>query len=86
MKFEELRRFKKDQYKFNSKLSDVLGEAKPVRALLPIWPRSLERGETLVAERQKHILLGDKSDYGWMVIEEYKKDNIADNFDDERRK
>ena len=38
----------------------------------------------MLAERQKHILLADKSDYGWMVIQEYKKNNLADDSDDEK--
>lgn len=39
----------------------------------------------MLAERQKHILLADKSDYGWMVIQEYKKNDLADDSDDEKK-
>ena len=90
LKFEEPRRFKKkaneDQYRFNSKLMDVLGEVKSSCSTqnLDKVKESLEKGENLLAERQKHILLVDKSDYGWMVIQEYKKNDLADDSDDEK--
>ena len=91
LKFEEPRRFKKkaneDQYRFNSKLTDVLDEAKSSCSTqnLDKVKDSLEKGDNLLAERQKHILLADKSDYGWMVIQEYKKNDLADDSDDERK-
>ena len=74
VKFEGPRRFKKkaneDQYRFNSKLTDALDEAKSPCSTqnLDKVKESLEKGESLLAYRQKHILLADKSDYGWMVI------------------
>ena len=69
-----------DQFRFNSKLTDVLDEAKSSCSTqnLDKVKESLEKGENLLAERQKHILLADISDYGWMVIQEYKKNNLAD--------
>lgn len=72
LKFEEPRRFKRkaneDQFRFNSKLSDVLDEAKSSFSALNLdkVKESLEKGENLLAERQKHILLADKSDCGWI--------------------
>ena len=91
LKFEEPRRFKKkaneDQYRFNSKLTDVLDEAKSSCSTqnLDKVKESLEKAENLLVERQKHILLADKSDYGWMVIQEYKKNDLADNSDEEKK-
>ena len=38
----------------------------------------MDKGESLLAERQKHILLADKSEFGWMIIQEYKKNDLAD--------
>ena len=35
-------------------------------------------------ERQKHILLADKSESGWFTVEEYKKHDLAENSDDEK--
>jgi len=77
LKFEEPRRFKKkaneDQYRLNSKLTDVLDEAKSSCSAqnLDKVKETLEKRENSLAERQKHILLAEKSDYGWMVIQEY---------------
>ena len=91
LKFEEPRRFKKkaneDQYRFNSKLSDVLTEAKSSCSSqqLDKVKESLDKGESLLAERQKQILLADKSDFGWMIIQEYKKNDLADDSDDEKK-
>jgi len=91
LKFEEPRRFKKkaneNQYRFNSKLTDVLDEAKSSCSAqnLDKVKESLEKGENFLAERQKHILLADKSDYGWMAIQEYKKNDLADDSDDEKK-
>lgn len=33
--------------------------------------------------RQKHILLADKSEYGWSTVEEYKQYALADDSEDE---
>ena len=45
----------------------------------------IKKGEQLLRERQKHILLADKSEYGWATVHEYKKHELADNSDDEKR-
>ena len=89
LKVEEPRQFKtnEDQYRFNSKLMDALDEAKSSCSTqnLDKVKESLEKGENLLAERQKHILLADKSDYGWMVIQEHKKNDLADDSDDQKK-
>jgi len=36
-------------------------------------------------ERQKHILLADKSEYGWSTVQEYKKSEIADDSNDGKK-
>jgi len=41
----------------------------------------LEKGET-----QKHILLADKSKFSWATVHEYKKSEIADDSDDDKKK
>ena len=46
---------------------------------------SLEKGEKLLSERQKHILLADKSDFGWSLIREYKRNDLAEDSDDEKK-
>ena len=91
LKFAEPCWFKKkaneDQYRFNSKLTGVLDEAKSSCSTqnLDKVKESLEKGENLLAEKQKHILLVDKSNYGWMVIQEYKKNDLAEDSDDEKK-
>ena len=88
LKFNESHKFKKkaneDQFKFNQKLSETLDSAKSAaeNSQHEKVKTSLEEGETLISERQKHILLADKSDYGW---DEYKKHSLADDSDDEKR-
>ena len=88
---EEPRRFKKkaneDQFKFNAKIQDTLEETKAgaqANALDKVKDL-LQKGEDLLKERQKHILLADKSEYGWSTVQEYKKSEIADDSDNEKK-
>ena len=37
-----------------------------------------------MTERQKHIRLADKSDFGWSLIREYKRNDLAEDSDDEK--
>ena len=91
LKFSEPRKFKRksneDQYKFNLKLAETLDDAKSAAEKLQLdkVKADLDAGEKLLIERQKHILLADKSDSGWLTVEEYKKHDLADNSDDEKR-
>ena len=39
----------------------------------------------LLQERQKLILLADKSQYGWKTVLEYKHDDLADDEEDEKK-
>ena len=64
--------------KFNQKLSETLDSAK---SAVENWhlekvKNDLGEGEKLISERQKHILLADKSDYGWATVVEYKKHSL----------
>ena len=43
----------------------------------------LEKGMSLLKERQKLILLADKSPYGWKTVHEYKHHDLAE--DDEKK-
>ena len=82
LKFDEPRRFKKkaneDQFKFNLKSSLEQHKFENVKT-------SLEQGEVLLKERQKHILLADKSPSGWATVAEYKRNELAENSDDEKK-
>ena len=77
-------RFKKkgndDQYKFNLKVTDAIVEAKEACSSqqLDKVHASLEKGAKLLSERQKHILLADKSDFGWSLrFWRWEKDNSS---------
>ena len=91
LKFDVPHRFKKkgneDQYMFNLKVADAFEEAKEACSSqqLDKVHAFLEQGEKLVSERQKHILLADKSDFGWSLIKEYKRNDLAEDSDDEKK-
>jgi len=74
LKFNEHHKFKKnandEQLKFNQKLSETLDSAKSAakNSQLEKIKNDLEGGEKLISERQKQILLADKSDYGWAPL------------------
>ena len=76
-----------DQYRFNLKLGETLVNAKSAaqNSQLEKVKSELDEGEKLLLERQKHILLADKSESGWFTVEEYKKHDLAEDSDDERR-
>ena len=79
LKFEEHHRLKKkgneDQYSFNLKVADAIDEAKEACSSqnLDKVHASLKKGEKLLSERQKRIILADKSDCDWSLIREYRK-------------
>ena len=81
---EEPRSFKRKgneiQYKFNLKLLDTLEEAKShleVNAVEKV-KASHSEGTSLLSDRQKLILLADKSEFGWKTVEEYTQHELAD--------
>ncbi|XP_068760078.1 uncharacterized protein [Montipora capricornis] len=91
LKFQEPHKFKRkaneDQFKFNLKLAETFDGAKSAaeKSNLEKVKSDLEEGEKLLVERQKHILLADKSEYGWSTVEEYKQHDLADDSEDEKR-
>ena len=91
LKFDEPQWFKKrgneDQYRFNLKVSDAIEEAKDACSSRQFDKvhASLEKGKKLLTERQKHILLADKSDFGWSLIREYKRNDLVEDSDDEKK-
>jgi len=46
---------------------------------------ALDRGMSLLKDRQKLILLADKSPYGWKTVLEYKHYDLADDDEDEKK-
>ena len=91
LKHSEPHKFKRkaneDQYKFNLKLGKTLDNVKSAaqKSQLEKLKSELDEGEELLLERQKDILLADKSESGWFTVEEYKKHDLAENSDDEKR-
>ena len=45
----------------------------------------LETSVDLIRKRQKLITLADKSDPGWLVVQEYEQEELADDSEDEKR-
>lgn len=43
-----------------------------------------KKGENLIVERQKLILLSDKSEFGWTTVEENKQHNMAEDLEDKK--
>ena len=44
----------------------------------------LQEGEKLISLCQKSILIVDRSEYGWVTVAEYEKNELADNSDDKK--
>ena len=72
------------QYKFNAELQDSLDEAKAhiKKEAVEKAKDSLSEGTLLLTNRQKLILLPDKSEFGWNTVEEYLQQGLAENEDD----
>ncbi|CAB4043372.1 Hypothetical predicted protein, partial [Paramuricea clavata] len=91
LKYSEPHSFKKkaneDQHKFNTKVIDSLAEVSDVLAKRETTEAQdhLQKGEHMLNERQKHILLADKSEFGWATVHEYKKHELGEDSEDEKR-
>ena len=75
-------------YKFNLKLQDTLDEVKShlESNAADKAKSSLSEGTSLMlSERQKLILLADKSDFGWKTVEQYTQHELADNKEDGKK-
>ena len=46
---------------------------------------ALQEGKALLDNRQKLILLADRSEHGWDVVKEYVADDLAEDSDDEKK-
>ena len=88
---EEPKSFKRKgneiQYKFNSKVQGSLEDAKSHLQANAIDKAKEALGESmsLLAERQKLILLADKSEFGWKTVEEYIEHELADDEQDGKK-
>ena len=90
LKYNEPHKFKKrtkeDQYKFKLKMAETIDSAKSAaeKSQLEKVNSDLEDGKKLLSERQKHILLADKSEFGWSTVDEYKQHDLGDDSNDEK--
>ena len=88
---EEPKSFKRKgnevQYKFNAKIQDSIDEAKSYLESNAVdkAKESLTEGTSLLTERQKLILLADKSEFGWKTVEEYTQHELAEDDQDGKK-
>lgn len=75
------------QYLFNAVLEDhnvfildLLRKGENSKAM-----KALENVLALIQKRQKLIKLADKSEGGWLVVQEYEQEELADDSEDEKR-
>ena len=85
------RNFKKkgheQQYKHNEQVKSAVNEAKDavVAGKNEACIAKLNEGIELIDQRQKLILIADKSDYGWKTVGEYLDDELADDDQDAKK-
>jgi hypothetical protein len=46
---------------------------------------AVEEGEKLIDNRQKLIRIADRSKHGWVTVEEYEDNELAENSDEEKK-
>ena len=91
LRCEEPKSFKRKgneiQYKFNLTLQDTLDEVKSHLESNAVdkAKSSLSEGTSMLSERQKLILLADKSEFGWKTVEQYTQHELADNEEDGKK-
>ena len=75
------------QYLFNAAIEDhnmfvldLLKKGENSKAM-----KAIENILELIQKRQKLIKLADKSEGGWLVVQEYEQEELADDSDDEKR-
>lgn len=76
-----------EQYKANKAIKDAVEDAQIAleRNDVEKIKQALDKGMELLQERQKLILLADKSQYGWKTVLEYKHHDLADDEEDEKK-
>ena len=76
-----------EQYKANKAIKDAVEDAQIAlqRNDVEKTKQALDKGMELLQERQKLILLADKSQYGWKTVLEYKHHDLADDEEDEKK-
>ena len=88
---EEPKSFKRKgnevQHKFNAKIQDPIDEAKSYLESNAVdkAKESLTEGTSLLTERQKLILLANKSEFGWKTVQEYTQHELAEDDQDGKK-
>ena len=83
------------QYNFNCSIEEAmcstkeeLGKLKPTapeeKAALKRAEEKLQEGTKALTERQKHIKVADRSEFGWATVNYYWDDPLASDSDDEK--
>ena len=91
LKFSQMPDFKKrankDQYVHNAKVLDSLDEAKVhlAEGKAVETASALDTGIKLMQDRQKLILIADQSPFGWLTVDNYKSNVLAEDEEDEKR-
>lgn len=91
LKRDSVPRFNKksneEQYNANKAVKDAVEDAQIALESkdLQKTKEALEKGMDLLQDRQKLILLADKSPYGWKTVLEYKHHDLADDDEDEKK-
>ena len=92
MKEKEKYQFKRKgnelQHTFNEGVKEAIDEALPLLDNPETAERAkqlLKKGSDMIRERQKLIKIADRSDQGWKTADEYEKDPVANDSDDEKR-
>ena len=91
IRLTEPRTFKKkgyeQQYKHNQQVKSVVSEAKDAvtSGRQDTCIAKLNEGIELIDQRQKLILIADKSEYGWKIVGEYLDNELADNDQDAKK-
>ena len=80
---------------FNAKVDEALAQADSDIADIASGPvespairrarDSIQKGRAIIEERQKLIRLADRSEHGWMMVDKYTADDLADGSEDEKK-
>ena len=75
------------QYKHNEQVKSAVNEVKEavVAGKNEACIAKLNEGIELIDQRQKLILIADKSDYGWTTVGEYLENELADDGQDAKK-
>ena len=80
----------KCQYEINveikDKVEDAMSQVK-IRTAESVEKATdiLEEGIALIEKRNNHIEMADRSEFGWLTVEEYEKRELASDSDDDKR-